>query len=103
MPTDGEGQAAQSYRTLARVAPQPEDSWYARCIILKAQILVDTQNFRDALALLTPFIEQYPKGEATQVAYLLSAYCDKGLGDRRRQRCPWTPATSLIPPATRPS
>jgi tetratricopeptide (TPR) repeat protein len=77
----GEGQAAQSYHTLARVAPQPEDSWYARYIILKAQILVDTQNFRDALALLTPFIEQYPKGEATQVAYLLSAYCDKGLGD----------------------
>jgi tetratricopeptide (TPR) repeat protein len=77
----GAGQPAQAYRTLVRVPPQPEDSWYARYIILKAQILVDTQNFRDALALLTPFIEQFPKGEATQVAWLLSASCDRGLGD----------------------
>ena len=77
----GEGQAAQSYRTLIRVSPQPEDSWYARYIILKGQILVDAQSFSDALALLAPFIEQFPRGEATQVAYLRSASCHKGLGD----------------------
>jgi tetratricopeptide (TPR) repeat protein len=77
----GAGQAAQSYRTLIRVSPQPVDSWYARYIILKGQILVDAQSFSDALALLAPFIEQFPQGEATQVAYLLSASCHRGLGD----------------------
>jgi tetratricopeptide (TPR) repeat protein len=77
----GDGQAAQAYRALVRVTPQPEDSWYARYIILKAQVLVDTRNFSDALALLTAFISANPSGEATQVAYLLSSYCQKGLGD----------------------
>jgi tetratricopeptide (TPR) repeat protein len=62
----GGGQDAQAYRALARLSPQPEDSWYARYIILKAQVLFDTQNFNDALALLGSFITAYPTGEATQ-------------------------------------
>jgi tetratricopeptide (TPR) repeat protein len=77
----GQGQTAKAFRALARITPQPEAAWYARYIILKAQVLVDTQNYNDALEVLTPFISAYPTGEATQVAYLLAGLSQKGLGD----------------------
>lgn len=78
----GAGQTAKAYRALAQVTASPDAAWYARYVVLKAQVLVDTANYSDALALLTPFITAYPTGEATQVAYLLTAFCRKGLGDQ---------------------
>ena len=77
----GQGQTAKSFRALAKVTPQADAPWYARYVILKGQLLVDTQNYNDALAVLTPFIADYPTGEATQVAYLLSGLSQKGLGN----------------------
>jgi TolA-binding protein len=50
-------------------------------VILKSQVLVDTQNYDDALAVLNPFITAFPTGEATQMAYLLTYYTKKGQGD----------------------
>jgi len=78
----GAGQTAKAYKTLARVSADPASAWYARYVILKAQVLVDTQNWNDALGVLTPFISTYPTGEATQVAYLLSGISQKGLGNK---------------------
>src|SRR5208337_343510 len=78
----GAGQTARAYRTLASITPQPDTAWYARYVILKAQVLVDSQNYNDALAVLTPFISAYPTGEATQFAYLLTGLSQKGLGDK---------------------
>ena len=80
------GQTAKAFRALTRVTPQPDAAWYARYVILKAQVLVDTQNYRDALGILTPFISAHPTGEATQVAYLLSGLSQKGLGDKAAAR-----------------
>ena len=80
------GQTAKAYRALARLTPQADVSWYARYVILKSQVLVDTQNYKDALGVLTPFISAYPTGEATQLAYLLTAISEKGLGDSAAAR-----------------
>ena len=77
----GGGQTAKAYRTLGNINPDPGAVWYARYVILKAQVLVDTQNYSDALAILTPFISTYPTGAATQVAWLLSGISQKGLGN----------------------
>jgi len=78
----GAGQTAKAYRTLSKLSADPAASWYARYVILKAQVLVDTQNYTDALGVLTPFISTYPTGEATQVAWLLSGISQKGLGNK---------------------
>jgi tetratricopeptide (TPR) repeat protein len=78
----GQGQTAKSFRALAKVTPQADAPWYARYVILKAQVLVETQNYGDALDLLTPFISAYPTGEATQLAYLLCGLSQDGLGDK---------------------
>ena len=77
----GAGQAARAYKSLAKISPTPDAAWYARYVILKGQVLVDTQNYDDALAVLNPFIAAFPTGEATQLAYLLAYYSDKGKGD----------------------
>ena len=82
----GAGQTAKAWRALAKVAPPADAPWYARFVILKAQVLVDTQNYKDALGVLTPFITAYPAGEATQVAYLLTGLSQKGLGDAAAAR-----------------
>jgi tetratricopeptide (TPR) repeat protein len=78
----GAGQTAKAFRTLSAVSPQLDALWYARYVILKAQVLLDTQEYKDALALLAPFVSTFPTGEATQVALLLTYFCQKGLGDQ---------------------
>ena len=80
------GETARAYKVLEQVSPDPDTGWYARYVILKSQVLVDTSNFRDALAILSPFISASPTGEATQVAYLLTYYSQKGLGDQASAR-----------------
>ncbi len=82
----GNGQTARAYHALEQISPTPDAAWYARYVILKSQVLVDTSNFKDALAILSPFIAAFPTGEATQVAYLLSYYSQKGLGDKASAR-----------------
>jgi tetratricopeptide (TPR) repeat protein len=77
----GNGQTAKAYRALQKVDASADVEWYARFIILKAQVLVDSASFQDALDVLTPFITSYPTGEATQVAWLLTGISQKGLQD----------------------
>jgi tetratricopeptide (TPR) repeat protein len=93
----GAGQTAKAFRALAKVAAQPDATWYARYVILKAQVLVDTQNYRDALGVLSPFISTYPTGEATQVAYLLSGLSQKGLGDKAAAKSAFDAGFQLDP------
>jgi tetratricopeptide (TPR) repeat protein len=78
----GNGETARAYKVLQKISPDPGTGWYARYVILKSQVLVDTSNFKDALAILSSFIAAFPTGEATQVAYLLTYYSQKGLGDQ---------------------
>ena len=82
----GNGQTARAYHALEQISPDADAVWYARYVILKSQVLVDTSNYKDALAILSPFINAFPTGEATQVAYLLSSYCQKGLGNQSAAR-----------------
>jgi len=77
----GAGQTAKAFRALGRVNADPGAPWYARYVILKAQVLVDGRNYPDALGSLLPFISAHPTGEATQVAWLLCGICHRGLGD----------------------
>ena len=82
----GSGQTARAYHALEQISPDPDARWYARYVILKSQVLIDASNFKDALAILSPFIAAFPTGEATQVAWLLSYYSQKGLGDQASAR-----------------
>jgi tetratricopeptide (TPR) repeat protein len=77
----GDGQTVKAYRALARVSADPSVQWYANYILLKAQVLVDSADFSEALGILQPFISANPSGEAAQIAYLLSSYCQRGLGN----------------------
>jgi tetratricopeptide (TPR) repeat protein len=82
----GDGQTVKAYRALARVSVDPSAQWYANYILLKAQVLVDSADFSEALAVLQPFISANPSGEPTQIAYLLSSYCQRGLGNDAEAR-----------------
>ena len=82
----GNGETARAFRVLEQVSPDPDTGWYAGFIILKSQVLVDTSSFKDALAVLTPFIDAFPTGEAAQLAYLLTYFSHKGLGDQASAR-----------------
>ena len=77
----GNGEALRAYRAMAKLTPDPQAEFYPRFVLLKAQILIDSLGFSDGLALLKPFIEAGQPGETAQMAYLLAAACQKGLGD----------------------
>lgn len=77
----GAGRPAKAYRALSKVSADPGAQWYANYILLKAQLLVDSSDFSSALSLLRPFVSANPAGESAQLAYLLTYYCQKGLGN----------------------
>jgi len=77
----GAGQTAKAYRALAKVTADPSAQWYANYVLLKAQVLADSADFDGALEILQPFISANPSGEPAQIAYLISYYCQKGLGN----------------------
>lgn len=77
----GEGQGARAYHTLLDLKDNSGSTYYQDSVILKAQILVDNQQYADGLGVLKSFIGSKPDTPYAQVAYLLSAQCYKGLGD----------------------
>ncbi len=77
----GAGQTAKAYHALAKVTADPSAQWYPNYILLKAQTLVDSADFSGALEVLRPFVAANPSGETAQIAYLLTYYCQKGLGN----------------------
>jgi len=79
----GKGDTIRAFRELAKISPQPEAGYYAKYVILKAQVLLDSLAFADALALLKPLIAANAPDETTQIAYLLSSACQRGLGDEK--------------------
>ncbi len=79
----GGGQTARAYRSLATLAPPQEAEYYPKFLLLKAQILVDSLSFSEAVALLNPFVASKPGGETEQMAYLLLSSSQKGLGDEK--------------------
>jgi TolA-binding protein len=93
----GSGQTAKAYRALQKVDATPDVEWYARYVILKAQVLVDSSSFKDALDVLTPFVAAYPTGEATQVAWLLTGLSKKGLQDAAGARAAFDAGYKLDP------
>lgn len=93
----GSGETARAYKALEQISPDPDTGWYPRYVILKSQVLVDTSNFKDALAILSPFIAAFPTGEAAQLAYLLTYYSQKGLGDQASARAALDAGYTLDP------
>jgi hypothetical protein len=79
----GGGQTARAYRSLAKLSPPRDAEYYPKFVLLKAQILVDSLSFSDAVALLDPFLASNPGGETAQVGYVLLSSSQKGLGDEK--------------------
>jgi uncharacterized protein HemY len=79
----GEGDTIHAYREISKISPQPEASFYTKYIILKAQVLLEGLSFSDALALMKPLLSTSAPDESTQIAYLLSSSCQRGLGDEK--------------------
>jgi tetratricopeptide (TPR) repeat protein len=77
----GAGQTVKAYRALEKVSADPSVQWYPNYILLKAQVLVDSPDFSGALNILHPFLTENPSGESAQIAYLLTYFCQKGLGN----------------------
>ncbi|MGA2764803.1 MAG: hypothetical protein ABSG17_15760 [Spirochaetia bacterium] len=77
----GESQPVRAYRALSKVNPDPSVQWYAKYVLLKAQVLVDSLDFSGAQGILKPFLSAYPSGESAQIAWLLTFYCQKGMGN----------------------
>jgi tetratricopeptide (TPR) repeat protein len=77
----GSGQIARAYRVIVKTAPAADVDYYPDFVILKAEVLLDSLQFKEGQALLKTFIASKPDVGYAQIGYLLSAQCSKGLGD----------------------
>jgi tetratricopeptide (TPR) repeat protein len=74
---------AQAYRVISKISPSTSTDYYPDFIILKAQVLVDSLAYQDALSVLTPFLASKPGTGYAQLAYLLTAQASRGMGDEK--------------------
>lgn len=79
----GEGDGARAYRTLLTLGSEPSSTHFSDSIILKAEILLDSGSYQDGLNVLKDFLAAKPRTGYAQLAYLLSAQCYLGLGDKQ--------------------
>ncbi len=93
----GSGQIARAYRVIIKTAPAANVEYYPDFVILKAEVLLDSLQFKEGQALLKPFIASKPDVGYAQIAYLLSAQCSKGLGDDKAAQEALTTGLSLDP------
>jgi tetratricopeptide (TPR) repeat protein len=79
----GSAQIARAYRVIAKTAAVSSADYYPDFVILKAEVLLDSLQFKDGQVLLKTFIASKPEVGYAQIAYLLSAQCAIGLGDEK--------------------
>lgn len=93
----GGGEALRAYRTVAKLTPSPQADFYPRFVLLKAQILLDSLEYGEALSLLKPLIAAGQSGETAQVAYLLAGLSQRGLGDEGSARTSFNAGYAIDP------
>jgi tetratricopeptide (TPR) repeat protein len=91
------GKPARAYSVISKITVTPSANFYPDYVILKAQVLVDSLAYQDALTLLTPFIASKPKTAYAQIAYLLSAQSSRGLGDEASAKSALSKGYALDP------
>lgn len=93
----GEGQGVRAYRALVALNYPSSGTYYPDSVILRAQILLDNQEYSDSLQALKDFLAGSPDTQYAQVADLLSAQCYKGLGDKKSEQDALTAGYNLDP------
>ena len=92
---------AAAYRTLDEVEPEPGHRHYPLYLLLKAQLLIESHAFADALETLAEYLGDPADDEgALQTARLLTGVAYEGLGNLPVARTYYRRATSPDPTST---
>jgi tetratricopeptide (TPR) repeat protein len=75
------GHKGMALKILRDVEPNPIDSYYGDWVLLKGQLLFESQAFRDALTILSSYTRYFPDGSLAQKVHLFSGLSNHGLGD----------------------
>ena len=76
------GKYGPAMRYLNESELSPFSEHYADYVLLKGQLLVETQAYQAAQELFEQFVQRYPDNENIQTVYFLSALCSSQLGQR---------------------
>jgi tetratricopeptide (TPR) repeat protein len=89
---------AEAYETLSRIRPSSGDSHYPLYLLLRAQLLIESHAFADALETLAEYLAEPSGSEADlQTARLLTGVAYEGLGNLPVARTYYRRATSPDP------
>ena len=91
------GETARAFRAVSVSSPGSDQSYYPDFMILKTQILLDSAAYQDGIAAANQLLANKPAPQYAQVAYLLSAYCAKALGDQKAVQAAVSAGVALDP------
>ncbi|MBN2553376.1 MAG: tetratricopeptide repeat protein [Spirochaetales bacterium] len=76
------GRYGPAMRYLSESELSPSSEHYADYVLIKGQLLLETQSCQAAQELFEQFVQRYADHEYTQTVHLLSAFCSIRLGQR---------------------
>ncbi len=81
-----QGNYAEALRVLETAMVPEEAAYYGEYVLLEARLLLEGQDYREALAAFDRLLSGSPAAGASQQAWFLSAFCSLQLGDRVQAR-----------------
>ncbi|MCG8453359.1 MAG: hypothetical protein MI717_09280 [Spirochaetales bacterium] len=91
------GDPRNARRTLVAISPEPTDRFIDEYTVVMGTLYIESSEFADADRVLSSYLQDNPRGEAAQAAYLLQAYSKEGQGDAAASRANLRKAVELGP------
>ncbi|MBI9097965.1 MAG: hypothetical protein JEY91_05785 [Spirochaetaceae bacterium] len=91
------GQIKKMRDTLFKMDPYPESEYYGDYVLLKGNVLIESQNYIEAEELFDSYLSDSEKKDEEQIVYLLSAFCSLELEEMDFARRKLEKAISIDP------
>jgi tetratricopeptide (TPR) repeat protein len=91
------GEPREARQNLVNLKPEPKDPYIHEYTVMMAALYIESMEYPAADIVLASYLKSYPRGEAAQASWLLSAYSLESQGDMAGRRANLQKAVELGP------
>lgn len=91
------GETARAWKAVAEQNPEPTSKFYANILLMKAQLLMESYSFPQAVEELKKLIGPASLPETVQQAWLLTGLCSRAQGDEPAAKDAWNRGIAVAP------
>jgi hypothetical protein len=92
-----QGETVRAWKAVADQNPAPSSKFYSNILLMKAQLLMESSSFPEAIDVLNKLTGPAVIPETAQQAWLMAGLCNRFQGNEQAAKDAWNKGLALVP------